>query len=63
MLISTKGELEKLQSKRIDAVETAELSTGKDAARSSRKELNKRVELLVDCVHKLHDQCLQRAKA
>lgn len=55
------GELEKLQSKRIDAVDATVLTSGKEKVRSGRKELNVRVNDLSEAVRELHAVCQQRS--
>jgi len=55
------GEVEKLQAKRVDSVETATLQSGKDDARSSRKRANQYCEELLERIHALHKDCLSRA--
>jgi hypothetical protein len=53
-LAQVAGDLEKLQSQELDAVQTAELTSGKDTARSRRKNLNLAVDNLMTRTHELH---------
>ena len=57
------GNLEKLQFTQIDAVVTGDLTTGKDAARSLRKQLSKRTGALLNIVEGLVTEIKQRKSA
>lgn len=54
------GDLEKLQNQRIDGVDVSALTSGKDEARSERKELNRRAETLHSALMALHQRCVDR---
>lgn len=51
------GELEKVQDTKIDAVQTVELVSGKEVARNSRKDLNRRAVALQKRSRDLYSEC------
>ena len=54
------GEVEKLQNRHIDGVDVTMLDSGKEEARSERKDLNRRADALHAGVMDLHRRCVDR---
>ena len=55
------GDLEKLQSQRIDGVDVSALTAaGQDEARAERRDLNRRADALHESAVELHRRCLER---
>lgn len=54
-LVQIMGDLERLQFKGLDAVDTSELQSGKTEARNQRKSLNQTIDNLIRRTQQLHD--------
>ena len=59
-LAQLNGKVDKLQMVGIDGVITAELHSGRDVAKTTRKELNKRAGELLEAVRRLHSAASTR---